>query len=43
MTLKKDVADAIRMEFLDYKDSDQTFNEDNFVANSASLERVFTV
>lgn len=41
MTLKKDVADAIRMEYLDYKDSDQTFNEDNFVANSASLERVF--
>lgn len=42
-TLRKDVADALRMEYLDYKESDQSFNEDNFVANSASLERVFKI
>ena len=42
-TLKKNVADALKMEYADFKDSDDTVNEDNFMANYASLDRIFRI
>lgn len=43
LTLKKNVSDALKMEYSDFKESDDTVTEDNFMANYASLDRIFRI
>lgn len=42
-TLFKNVSDALKAEYDEYCSSDTTFNEDNFQANYASLQRIFKI
>ena len=41
--IKKNVSDSIRPEFEDFNSSGREFNEDNFLANCASIERIFKI
>ncbi|MBR5089763.1 MAG: hypothetical protein IK093_10080 [Ruminiclostridium sp.] len=43
LALKKNVSDSIRPEFEDFNSSGREFNEDNFLANCASIERIFKI
>ena len=43
LVLKKNVSDSIRPEFEDYNSSGREFNEDNFLASCASIERIFKI
>lgn len=42
-TLVKNVSDTLKAEYDEYCSSDTTFNEDNFQANYASLQRIFKI
>lgn len=43
LTLKANVSEALREEYREFQTAGQTFNEDNFAANSASLFRIFKI
>lgn len=43
LTLKKNVSDALKEEYAEFKSCGQTFSEDNFQANCASLFRIFKI
>lgn len=43
LTLSANVDKALKLEVSEYLSSDDTFNRENFVANTAALDRVFRV
>lgn len=43
LTMQVDVNNALSLEVSDFLNSDDTFNTENFVANTTALDRVFRV
>lgn len=43
LTLSTEVNKALRQEVSDFLSSDDAFNKENFIANTAALDRIFRV
>jgi hypothetical protein len=43
LSMQVEVNNALSLEVKDFINSDDTFNKENFVANTAALDRVFRV
>ena len=43
LTLKTNVSEALKEEYREFQNSDRSFSEDNFAANTASLFRIFKI
>lgn len=43
LTLSTEVNNALRQEVSDFMSSDDAFNKENFIANTAALDRIFRV